>query len=96
MKVYQSETNTYIDMPTIGKVRYTGESFGVDSLTNGLEYFVVGVLEQDYLRIVDDSGEDYLYPVSNLRPIDGSSVGGQWEIIEDYTGDLEKLRRLMN
>lgn len=95
MKVYQSETQEYIDMPVIGKVRYVGESFGVDALTDGLEYVVVGILDQDYLRVVDDSEEDYLYPIDNPRPMDGSSVGGRWEIIEDSNGELEKIKYLM-
>jgi len=57
------------------KVRYKGESFGVDSLTNDKTYDCIGV-EFDLLRIIDDSGEDY-------APLDGSSSGGRWEIVED-------------
>ena len=51
------------------KVKYIGESFGVDSLTDGCVYECVGV-EGDFgfLRIVDDSGEDYLYSATNPRP----------------------------
>lgn len=42
------------------KVKYTGKTeFLV--LTNGKVYDVVSV-EKDWYRIVDDSGEDYLYP----------------------------------
>ena len=51
------------------KLKYIGESFGVDSLTNG--------------KIYDASGEDYLYPKINPAPLDGSSVGGRWEIVEE-------------
>ena len=65
------------------KVKYIGESFGVDSLTDGRVYECVGV-EGDFgfLRIVDDSGEDYLYSMTNPAPLDGSSPGGWWEVIE--------------
>ena len=89
MKVYQSETNNYIDMNPLGKVRYVGESFGVDGLTDGEVYAVIEVDENfgDF-RIVDDSEEDYLYSIDNPAPLDGSSKGGKWEIIEDYTGEL--------
>ncbi len=63
------------------KIKYIGESFGVDGLTNGKIYecfFTDGTF-----RVIDDSGEDYLYSVVNPRPLDGSSKGGRWEIVED-------------
>ncbi|MGT2757548.1 MULTISPECIES: hypothetical protein [Streptococcus] len=64
---------------SIAKLRYVGESFGVDSLTNGNIYDVLEFLPDDLVRVVDDSGEDYLYSFTNPKPIDGSSVGGRWE-----------------
>lgn len=75
------------------KVRYIGESFGVDSLTNGKIYVCLGVeVEGRGLRIIDDSEEDYLYSVRNPAPLDGSSPGGYWELIEDdEEGTLQKL-----
>ena len=64
----------------IVKLRYKGESFGVDSLTDGKIYNAV---EEDRMyRVIDDSGEDYLYSMTNPAPLDGSSKGGKWEIIE--------------
>ena len=33
-------------------------------------------------RVIDDSGEDYLYSMTNPAPLDGSSPGGRWEVIE--------------
>lgn len=64
------------------KARYVGESFGVDSLTNGKIY---EILEDDHgmYRVIDDSGEDYLYSKENPAPLDGSSKGGRWEIVEN-------------
>lgn len=64
------------------KLKYIGESFGVDGLTDGDIYEVI---ENDsgMLRVVDDSGEDYLYSATNPAPLDGSSPGGRWEIVED-------------
>ncbi len=64
------------------KLKYIGESFGVDSLTNGKIYDAT-VEDNDYYRVVDDSGEDYLYPKINPAPLDGSSVCGRWEIVEE-------------
>lgn len=63
------------------KLRYIGKSFGVDGLTNGKEYQAKEE-NADYYRVIDDSGEDYLYSKKNPAPIDGSSSGGRWEIVE--------------
>lgn len=62
------------------KARYVGESFGVDSLTNGKIYEILRD-EHGMYRVIDDSGEDYLYSKDNPAPLDGSSKGGRWEII---------------
>lgn len=64
------------------KLKYIGESFGVDSLTNGKIYDAT-VEDNDYYRVIDVSGKDYLYPKINPAPLDGSSVGGRWEIVEE-------------
>lgn len=73
------------------KLKYIGETFGVDGLSNGRVYNCLGV-DSGMLRIVDDSGEDYLYSASNPRPLDGSAKGGKWEIVEDdEKGTLAKL-----
>ena len=64
------------------KVKYIGESFGAVSLTSGKIYECTAY-ENGMLRIIDDSEEDYLYSVVNPRPLDGSSKGGKWEIVED-------------
>ena len=47
----------------IGKVKYIGKSFGVDGLTNNKIYDVISV-EPPFIRIIDDSEEDYLYSLS--------------------------------
>lgn len=62
------------------KIKYIGHSFGVDSLTNGKIYDAVE--ENGMYRVIDDSGEDYLYSKENPAPLDQSSPGGKWEIIE--------------
>ena len=72
------------------KVKYVGESFGIDELTNGKIYECLGV-EYGMLRVIDDSEEDYLYSSINPGPLDRSSPGGEWEIIEDdEKGTLKK------
>ncbi|MBP2057177.1 hypothetical protein J2Z60_000339 [Lactobacillus colini] len=62
------------------RLKYIGESFGVDSLTNGKIYEIIGEEEGMY-RVIDDSGEDYLYSKTNPASLDGSSKGGRWEIV---------------
>jgi hypothetical protein len=64
------------------KLRYVGESFGAVSLTNGKIYEATEENEMMY-RVIDDSGEDYLYSKTNPAPLDGSSPGGKWEIVEE-------------
>lgn len=63
------------------KLRYKGPSFGVDSLTDGKLY--EATVENGMYRVIDDSGEDYLYSMTNPAPLDGSSPGGVWEIVEE-------------
>ena len=63
------------------KLKYKGESFGVDSLTDGEIYEATE--ENGMYRVTDDSGEDYLYSKETPAPLDGSSKGGQWEIVEE-------------
>lgn len=63
------------------KLRYIGESFGVDSLTDGKIYEAIE--ENEMYRVIDDSGEDYLYSKETPAPLDGSSRGGRWEIVEE-------------
>lgn len=73
------------------KVRYIGESFGAMSLTNGKIYKCLDIKpEIDMIKIIDDSGEDYIYPIINPRPLDESSKGGKWEIIEDKDDKFKK------
>ena len=89
--VYQSETDSYLDMELIGKLKYVGESFfNGDGLTDGKVYDVVRIHALGMFGVVDDSGEDYLYSMTDPAPGDGSSKGGKWEIVEDYTGELAK------
>ncbi len=73
------------------KIKYVGESFGVDELTDGEIYVCLGE-DMGLLRVIDDSGEDYLYSIRNPKPLDGSSKGGKWEIVEDdENGTLRRL-----
>ncbi|HCT97556.1 MAG TPA: hypothetical protein DIC28_03380 [Aerococcus urinaeequi] len=74
----------------MGRVLYTGESFGVDSLTKGQKYNVVRD-EFGTLTIVDASEEDYIYDFNNPRPLDGSSKGGNFTIVDDPRKLLKKL-----
>lgn len=66
------------------KVRYEGKSFGIDSLTDGKVYDVVGVNKfAGALRVVDDSGEDYLYHPNTPKPLCAKESYGRFIIVED-------------
>lgn len=74
------------------RVRYVGVSFGVDGLTNQREYEVILDEDTGAFRIIDDSGEDYLYSITSPRPCaDPNHPGGHFEIVEDDAqGTLHK------
>lgn len=75
------------------KVKYIGKDIGVDGLFNNGVY---DVEELDAisggLRIIDESGEDYLYSPKHPRPIAAPEhPGGRFEIVEDDAeGTLNK------
>lgn len=64
------------------KLRFVGESFYVEGLTNGKVY-EAWEEDSDNYRVIDDSGEDYLYPKINPHAPDGSTTKGSWEIVEE-------------
>ena len=73
------------------KVKYIGKSFGVEGLTNGKIYKCIGI-EEDMLRIIDDSGEDYLYSAIKPSSLENIELCGKWEIVEDNENqDLKKI-----
>lgn len=72
------------------KVKYNGPNIGIDGLFDGNVYEVIEIDElTGYLRIIDESGEDYLYSPTRPRAIAGEYKGGRFEIIED---DNEQLK----
>ncbi len=76
------------------KVRYQGISFGVDGLTDGNEYAVLEVDEEiGALRIVDDSGEDYLYSPNSPKPNGASEAYGRFIVTEDENNLLARIIR---
>lgn len=76
------------------KVRYVGKSFGVDGLTDQRVYAVLGVDHlTGALRLVDDSGEDYLYNPQSPKPNGAKEAFGRFEVIED--DDIGTLRRII-
>lgn len=66
----------------IGKIKYIGKSFGIDQLTDGKIYDVIAI-EEPFIRIIDDSGEDYLYSLYQPSSMEDIKLCGKWEIIED-------------
>lgn len=77
------------------KVKYIGPDIGVDGLFDGNVYQVLEVDElTGALRIVDESGEDYLYHPQKPRAVAGQYMGGRFDIVEDdRLGSLAKAIR---
>lgn len=77
------------------KVKYVGETFySGEGLTDGKIYECIGIEgEGKSLRIIDDSGEDYLYSAKVPAPMDpDEGPGGRWEIVEDdNNGTLKSI-----
>ncbi len=87
LDVFQCQINKTIPLEYVGKVKYIGETFGVDGLTNNREYNIVRYKDGN-IKVVDDSNEDYIYSIINPRPADGSSKGGTFYIIDDPNKEL--------
>ncbi len=65
------------------KLRYVGETFWPgDGLTNGQVYEAWVDPDSGMYRVIDDSGEDYLYSPDAPGPTDRSAPNGRWEIVE--------------
>lgn len=94
IRVYQRESNEWINMEVIGQVKFVGKSFGVTSLTNEKIYNVVGIDGEDtdwpMIRVIDDSEEDYLYDVEKPGPFGSVNYDGKWELVMDVSGKLSK------
>lgn len=77
------------------KVRYVGENIGVDGLVNGNSYEVIE-LEREFgaIRLIDESGEDYLYSLSKPKSAAGEYKGGKFEVIED--DEKNSIQRALN
>ena len=63
------------------KLRYIGETFGPGGLTNGKVYEATEE-EIGYFVIDDEEDGAYLYSKTHPAPLDESSPGGRWEIVE--------------
>ena len=55
------------------KVKYIGSKSSPLSLINGRVYECLGI-EQEWLRIIDETGEDYLYPPEIFQVLDDDEV----------------------
>lgn len=79
------------------KVKYLGKTFYDGfGLTNGKVYECVNVVEEiDCLEIIDDEGEEFIYPIENPGTLYDDTEGTKWEIIEDPDNQLtEKFKKL--
>ena len=65
------------------RLRFVGESFwNGGGLTNGQVYEAWVDPDSGMYRVIDDSGEDYLYSPDAPGPTDRSAPNGRWEIVE--------------
>ena len=64
------------------KVKYIGKNYLLSDITNGQIYEVLSI-EDRMLRIVNDSGEDYLYGLKHVLQKDDGTNSNLWEIVED-------------
>ena len=68
----------------LGKVRYIGPNIGIDGLFDNKVYKVVGIDgESGALRIIDESGDDYLYSPTKPKLLSEAYKGGKFVIVED-------------
>lgn len=75
-RVYQSAEGKHVKMEVLARYKFVGEDAGI-SLTKGVIYDCVGYdKELGLIRIVDDTGEDYLFKLDNF------------ELIEDFRKDI--------
>lgn len=73
------------------KVRYIGPDIGIDGLFDGGVYEVIEIDETcGALRIIDESGEDYLYDGKRPKPAACKYEGGKFEIVSDVDDILKK------
>lgn len=56
----------------IYKVRYIGDTVSLE-MTHGKIYSVLSI-ERGWYRIIDDTGEDYLYPAGNFEGVNDETV----------------------
>lgn len=74
--VYKSETDTYKQMELIGQYKYIGSDDISMDLEYGKIYNCIGVYPDDDLfdggtiDIVDNSGENYLYPLDSFIKVE--------------------------
>ena len=67
IKVYQSESDSYVEKKVIGKYKYIGG----ESTSNLVKDKVYCRVEpENEFRIIDGSGEDYLYVPNNFEKVE--------------------------
>ena len=67
IKVYQSESASFIEKKIIGKYKYIGGENTTDLVKNSIYYRIE---PENEFRIVDESGEDYLYVPDNFEKVE--------------------------
>ena len=65
INVYQSKEDKFVKMEVVAQYKYIGESDELEFI-NGKIYNCVGY-EDGMARIVDETGEDFLYTLENFK-----------------------------
>jgi len=69
-KVYQCVEDEYIEMEVLARYRFTGETNPI-AFIKGKIYDCVGYdEEQNMIRLVDETGEDYVYKKDNFELVE--------------------------
>ena len=68
--VYNSEYGSYLKMNVVGKYKYLGGFNNNDLTKNQIYYRVYRFDDPKGFYIVDNSGEDYLYPYNYFEKIE--------------------------
>lgn len=76
-------------------VKYLGPDIGIDGLFDQKEYAVIEIDPfSGMLRILDESGEDYLYHPTRPKAFAGEYKGGKFEMIQDDSN--QSLQKAMS
>lgn len=81
------------EVKVLFRVKYIGENIPL-TFTNGKIYDVIEIIDSYYIRVIDDSKEDYMYLFKEPKLLTMEKSKGKFEIVEDFTGG--KIKKIMD